>query len=435
MKAYIETFGCQMNENDSGRILYLLEKEGYKKTCSITDADIVIINTCTVREKAKNKLYGHIGNLKKIKEESENMLICIGGCAAQELREKILEVFPFVDIIFGTHNIPELPQLIKKRITTGKSIYSIKQDGYDPDIFKVNRQKSFKAYVPIITGCNNFCSYCIVPLVRGREKSIEADKIVENVRKLAEKGVPEVTLLGQNVNSYGKNLRRPCSFPELLERISDIEGLKRIRFMTSHPKDFSGELISVIKNRKNIAKHIHLPLQAGSDRILKKMNRKYTGKDYLDIIKNIRKEIPECSITTDIIVGFPGEEEKDFLDTLKIVKKAGFSRAFTFIYSPRDGTEAAGMHDCVPQKEKKRWFKELVETQNKISYEENKKLVGRKLEVLVEGNSAGGCSMLEGRLDNNTIVNFKGAGSLIGKFETVIIREAKTFYLMGELIK
>jgi len=422
-----------MNESDSERILYLLENMGYSKTVDISDSDIIILNTCTVREKAKNRLYGHIGNLKKLKDGKKDILICVGGCASQDLKEKIIDDFPFIDIVFGTMNIPELPELIEERISTGKRICSIKEEGFDYDIFNVSRASKFKALIPITIGCDNYCSYCIVPFVRGCEKSIEPENIIKNIRELAVEGVLEITLLGQNVNSYGKNLDKPCTFSELLEKISEIENIKRIRFMTSHPKDFSDKLINVISEKDNIVKHIHLPLQAGSNKILKEMNRGYTREDYLRIVENIRSRIPGCSITTDIIVGFPGEERKDFLDTLDMVEKVRFNRAFTFIYSPRAGTKAAKVKDKIQATEKRKWFNELLEIQNRISYEENKKLAGKKFEVLVEGKSTKGNNMLEGRLENNEIVNFKGEEKLIGRIVSVTITEVKSFYLMGEL--
>lgn len=433
MKAYIKTFGCQMNENDSERIMYLLEKEGYERTYDIEISSLVILNTCTVREKAKNRLYGHIGNLKRLKSKNRDILICIGGCTAQDLKEKLIEDFPFVDIVFGTHNIAELPELINRRVSTGKSICSIENNGFDSDLYKVKREKNFKAFVPITIGCDNYCSYCIVPFVRGNEKSVEVKKIIRNIEGLVSQGVIEVTLLGQNVNSYGKDLNGACTFSGLLEKVSDIKGLKRIRFMTSHPKDFSRSVIDIIKNRDNLVEHIHLPLQAGSNKILKEMNRNYTREDYLNIIENIREEIPDCSITTDIIVGFPGEERDDFLETLDMVRKVRFNRAFTFIYSPREGTKASKIKDYILSEEKKKWFNELLENQNRISYEENKKYIGKKFEVLVEGRSKKGTNLLEGRMENNTIVNFKGDASLIGKIVSVIISRAKTFYLMGDL--
>ena len=433
MKAYIETFGCQMNENDSERIIYLLEEEGYKRTYDIEISSLIILNTCTVREKAKNRLYGHIGNLKRLKSKNRDIIICIGGCTAQSMKEKIIEDFPFIDIVFGTHNIPELPELIKKRILTNRNIRSIKDNGFDPDLFKVKREYDFKAFVPITIGCDNYCSYCIVPFVRGREKSVEVKKIIRNIEGLVSQGVIEVTLLGQNVNSYGKDLSEACNFSKLLEKVSDIKGLKRIRFMTSHPKDFYRSVIDIIKNRDNLVEHIHLPLQAGSNKILKEMNRNYTREDYLNIIENIREEIPDCSITTDIMVGFPGEERDDFLETLNMVRKVRFNRAFTFIYSPREGTKASKMKDYILTEEKKKWFKELLENQNRISYEENKKYICKKFEVLVEGRSKKGANLLEGRMENNTIVNFKGEEKLIGSFVRVKINRVKSFYLMGKI--
>ncbi|MEA2016573.1 MAG: tRNA (N6-isopentenyl adenosine(37)-C2)-methylthiotransferase MiaB [Actinomycetota bacterium] len=434
MRAYIETFGCQMNESDSERILYLLEKEGYSRTNVIEKSDIIVINTCTVREKAKNKLYGHIGNLKKIKEKNRDVLICIGGCAAQDLKENIIGDFPYVDIVFGTHNIPELPELINKRISSGKNVCSIKKNGFDPDVLKVKRNYKFKAFIPIIMGCNNNCSYCIVPRVRGKEISIESGKIINYVKELVSQGVIEITLIGQNVNSYGKNLDNPCSFSELLDMVSGIKGLKRIRFMTSNPMDFSKSIIDIIKSKKNITKHIHLPFQSGSNSILKKMRRKYTREDYLGIIYEIKREIPDCSITTDVIVGFPGEEKKDFLETIDVVKKSRFIRAFTFIYSPRKGTLAAKMDDYISYTDKKRWFNELVEVQNRISYEENNKFIGNKYKVLVEVISRKNPEILSGRMENNIIVNFKGTKNLVGKLAYVYITGARTFYLTGETI-
>ena len=433
MKFFIETFGCQMNENDTERIQFLLENAGHEKTEDISKSDVVILNTCTVRESAKNRQYGHIGNLKKIKNSKKDLLICVGGCAAQDLKQKIIKDFPYVDIVFGTQNIADLPDLINRRISTGRSICSIEDSGFVPELFKVRRKHSFKALVPITIGCDNYCSYCIVPMVRGNERSIEAETILKNIEELVSDGVVEVTLLGQNVNSYGKNLRKPYTFSELLEKISNIKGLKRIRFMTSHPKDFSNDLIDVIKSRDNIAKHIHLPLQAGSDKILKEMNRNYTRKDYFNIIENIKNKIPDCAISTDIIVGFPGEENEDFLQTMDMVKKIRFNRAFTFIYSPRAGTRASGIEDRIPLDEKKKWFRLLLEVQKTISFEENNKLIGKRFKVLVEGNSSKNNDLLGGRMENNTIVNFEGESNLTGKIVPVIVNGARTFYVTGEL--
>ena len=430
-KYFIETFGCQMNEFDSERIAYLLAKEGYTKVNKPEESDAVIINTCAVRENAKNKLYGHIGSLKHLKLARPDLLVCIGGCSAQNLKEEILQVFPFVDIIFGTHNISELPKLISKKITSSRSICAIKETGFDYMLSDFKNTFSFKACLPISIGCNNYCSYCIVPYVRGKEKSIEADEIIKTARNLVLNGVSEITLLGQNVNSYGKDFENNYEFPDLLDRIAGIEGLKRIRFMTSHPKDLSDDLIDVIAGHKNIANHIHLPLQSGSDKILRAMNRKYSKDDYLEIIKNIRRQIPDCSVTTDIIVGFPGEDYEDFKETMAVIEKVRFNKAFTFIFSKREGTYACKLEDAIPPEEKKKWFKELLLRQNKISNEENESFVGKTYEVMVEGSGSKG--MMQGRLENNSIVNFEGSKDLEGKFINLKIIQAKSFYLIGEI--
>jgi tRNA-2-methylthio-N6-dimethylallyladenosine synthase len=433
-KFYIETFGCQMNEFDSERIGYLLETCGYLRTNDLNSAKIILINTCSVREKADNRLYGHLGNLKSLKINNPDTLICIGGCTAQSLKEKIIKEFPYIDIVFGTKNIKNLPDMIKKRKQTNKSICETEiLKNYDSEIFNFKRTFKFKAYLPITIGCNNYCSYCIVPQVRGEEMSISMNLIIKKVENLISEGVCEITLLGQNVNSYGKDLKSPENFAKLLDNLSKINGLKRIRFVTSHPKDFSKNIISVIKQNSNIMRHIHLPLQAGSNKILKLMNRKYTREDYMNLYHSIRSELPDCSITTDIIVGFPGENEEDFLKTLDLVKNLRFDRAFTFIYSKRKGTVAEKMQDNVTLNIKKQWFKELVEFQNLISLEQNKKMIGLKLEVLVEGFSNKKDGQLKGRLENNTVVNFNGDKGLIGKLVPVKIKDAKSFYLSGEL--
>jgi len=431
-KYFIETFGCQMNEFDSERIAYLLDKEGYLKTDKVEESDIIIINTCAVREKAKNKLYGHIGILKSLKISKPGLMICVGGCSAQNLKDEILKVFPYVDIIFGTHNISGLPDLIFKKSRINKSICDIKNDGFDYILDDFKNSCSFKACLPISIGCNNFCSYCIVPYVRGKEISLNPVEVIKSAENLVSKGVVEITLLGQNVNSYGKDFEKKYEFAELLDNVAQINGLKRIRFMTSHPKDLSGELIDVISKNKNIMNHIHLPLQSGSDRILKSMNRKYSKDNYLEIIKNIRTKIPDCCITTDIIVGFPGEQDSDFKETLDVVNKVRFSKAYTFLFSKREGTYACKLDDNTPQEEKKQWFKELLLLQNLISMEENNKFVGQNLEILVEG--AGSKSMMQGRLENSSIVNFKGDADLEGKFINLKIIEAKSFYLIGKTI-
>jgi len=420
-----------MNEYDSERIMYLLENMGHIQTMEMEEADIVVINTCSVREKAENRLFGHLGSFKSIKDKRD-ILLCVGGCTAQSLSSRIQEKYPFVDIVFGTHNISQLPSLIQERTYSGMNICSVFQEGPDHDLEKVKRSDVFRAYVPISVGCNNYCSYCIVPYVRGRERSAHPEKIIEAVKRLVDGGVLEVTLLGQNVNSYGKDIEGHVSFPSLLEKVSDIKGLKRIRFMTSHPKDFSRSLIEVITDRSNLMNHIHLPLQAGSNKILRAMNRMYTREKYLDTIRNIREKIRGCSITTDIIVGFPGEREDDFRHTLDAVKMIRFDRAFTFIYSKRRGTAAAGLKDPVPIEEKKKWFQQLLDVQNRISFERNQGFLGKNYKVLVEGRSPKDSRLLQGRMENNTVVLFSGKNDIIGKIVDVHIREAKTFYVRGE---
>jgi len=473
-KFYIETFGCQMNEFDSERILFLLQGIGYIKADNIYEADLIVFNTCSVREKAERRLYGHIGNLKFLKNNKPGLIICVGGCTAQNLKEKILQDFPYVDIVFGTHNIENLPELLKKRAGSGHGICEapdisqkyhensaikdlhedtslVKKTGntsfFSDDFYNFSRKYHFKAFLPVSVGCNNFCSYCIVPYVRGMERSLKPDTIINKVKNLVDDGVVEITLLGQNVNSYGQDFdkddlennygnhsqkNKSFTFAVLLNEVANIRGLKRIRFMTSHPKDFNEDLISVIRDNKNIMNHIHLPLQAGSDKILGLMNRKYTIGKYIELYKKIKKEITDCAITTDIIVGFPGEEEEDFKQTLGIVKSLRFNRAFTFIYSNRKGTKAGSFEDNIPVSEKMRWFNELVRAQAEISYEENLKLSGKKAEVLVEGPGSKGKGMLKGRMENNNIVNFTGNTDLIGKFADVRITGIKSFYLVGE---
>ena len=432
-KYFIETFGCQMNEFDSERIAFILDKEGYSKSGKVEEADIIIINTCAVREKAKNKLFGHIGILKNFKISKPGLTICVGGCSAQNLKDEILKVFPYVDIIFGTHNISELPDLISRKNRINKSICGIKDEGFDYILDDFKNSFSFKACLPVSIGCNNFCSYCIVPYVRGREISLKPEEVIKSAKNLISKGVVEITLLGQNVNSYGKDFEKKYEFAELLDNVAQIDGLKRIRFMTSHPKDLSDELIDVIYKNKNIMNHIHLPLQSGSDRILKSMNRKYSKDNYLEIIKSIRTKIPGCCITTDIIVGFPGEQDSDFKETMDVIKKVRFSKAYTFIFSKREGTQACKLADNTPKEEKKQRFNELILLQNLISMEENNKLVGQNLEILVEGSGSKG--MMQGRLENSSIVNFKGDADMEGKFINLKIIEAKSFYLTGKIIR
>ncbi len=460
MTYHISTFGCQMNFKDSEKLAGVLEEIGFVEV-EDEKADFCLYNTCTVRENANSRVYGRLGYLGKLKSRQPDMIIAMCGCMMQEehVVETIKKSYRFVDIIFGTHNIYKLAELlyeyfIQNRMTdiyqdaqnTKKSKPSKKKHQMIIDIIKgtdkiveelpSKLKASFKAGVNIMFGCNNFCTYCIVPYVRGRERSRKPEDIVNEIKDFVSKGVLEVMLLGQNVNSYGKNLENPVTFAELLKQVEEIEGLKRIRFMTSHPKDLSDELIEVMKNSKKICRHIHLPVQSGSSRLLKKMNRVYTKEDYMKLIDKIRNAIPDIAITTDIIVGFPGETEEDFEETLDIVRYAKFSSAFTFIYSKRTGTPAASFPDQVDEATVKNRFDRLLKEVNKYSEEYAKKLEGSVLPVLVEEKDrevSGEEGYLTGRLDNNLLVHFKGDDSLIGKILDVKLSECKGFYYIGEL--
>lgn len=432
-KACVVNMGCQMNARDSEKLLGVLKTIGYQVTDS-EEADFVIYNTCTVRENANLKVYGRLGFLKTRKKKNPNMKIALCGCMMQEpeVVEKIKKSYRFVDIMFGTHNIYKLAELmyeneIAKRMTVDiwESTEQIVEE------LPNERKYPFKSGVNIMFGCNNFCSYCIVPYVRGRERSREPQDIIKEIEKLAADGVVEIMLLGQNVNSYGKTLKEPISFAELLRRCTQIDGIERIRFMTPHPKDLSEELIEVMKSSSKICKQIHLPLQSGSSRILKLMNRRYTKEQYLSLVKRIRAFIPEVSLTTDIIVGFPGETEEDFEETLDVVRAVQFHSAFTFIYSKRTGTPAASMEDQVPEDVVKERFDRLLKEIQEISAKLTSCGVGRTEQVLVEEINEQSPELVTGRLENNLLVHFPGDASYIGKLVPVTLTEAKGFYYLG----
>ncbi len=430
----IKTFGCQMNARDSEKLEGILEKIGFV-TVDTENADFVIYNTCTVRENANLKVYGRLGFLSKLKEKNPNMMIALCGCMMQEsaVVEKIRKSYRFVDIIFGTHNIFKLAELIMSRIESKGMIIDIWKDTEQiVEDLPSERKYKFKAGVNIMYGCNNFCSYCIVPYVRGRERSRDPKDIINEIKELVSDGVVEIMLLGQNVNSYGKNLKYPMSFSQLLREIEKIEGLERIRFMTSHPKDLSDELIEVMKESKKICKHLHLPVQSGSTIILNEMNRKYTKEHYLKLVDKIKKAVPDISLTTDIIVGFPGETNEDFLETLDVVKRVRYDSAYTFIYSKRTGTPAAVMDTQVSKEDIKSRFNKLIEELRIISEEQTKKNVNTVQEVLVEEVNTADNSLVTGRLSNNLLVHFNGDESLIGKLVNVKLNEAKGFYYIGE---
>ena len=441
----IVTFGCQMNARDSEKLSGVLDSKGFLEIDSEEEADIVIFNTCTVRENANMKLYGHIGQLKKNYMENKNKIIGICGCMMQEPDEvqTIKEKYPYVKLIFGTNNLDEFGVLIDEVISTGKKVIRVydKAEGIEKNL-PSKRVYGFKSGVNIMFGCNNFCTYCIVPYVRGRERSRDVDSIIDEIKKLVSDGVVEVMLLGQNVNSYkGKTSKEiynfknnyDVTFPELLNEVAKIDGLKRVRFMTSHPKDFSEDLISVIKNNSNICRHIHLPVQSGSNSILKAMNRHYTSEHYLDIISKIRSNIPDVGITTDIIVGFPGETEEDFNDTINLIKEVNYDSVFTFEYSKRTGTKAAGMDNQVEESVVKNRFKILLDTVEECSGKNCEKYVGRVMDVLVEGEDKV-LGKLTGRLSNNYLVHFDGDKSCIGSILNVKITESHRFYFEGQVV-
>ena len=430
---HIETFGCQMNAKDSEKLAGILETAGYVPV-DTEAADFVLYNTCTVRENANTKVYGRIGYLGNLKQKNPEMRIALCGCMMQEphVIEKIKTSYRFVDIVFGTHNIYMLAELIWRKVSGEKRVFEL-WEGTDKIVEDLpsEHKYGFKAGVNIMYGCNNFCSYCIVPYVRGRERSRKPEDIIAEVKKLASEGIVEVMLLGQNVNSYGKTLDTPMSFAELLREVEKVDGIERIRFMTSHPKDLSDALIEVMKDSKKICRHLHLPMQSGSTEILRRMNRKYTKDDYLTLVNKIKTAMPEISLTTDIIVGFPGETEEDFCDTLDVVAKAGFDSAYTFLYSKRTGTPAATMENQVPDEVAKERFNRLLALVSEQSAKLTARHTGEVAEVLVEERNEQDSSLLTGRLSNNLLVHFPGEEALIGKLVKVKLNECKGFYYLG----
>ena len=432
---YDQTFGCQMNFKDSEKLNGILEDIGYVKA-DTEKADFVYYNTCTVRENANVRVYGRLGALKNYKKKNPEMVIAMCGCMMQEPeeQEKVKTIFKFVDVVFGTHNIFKLAELLYECLSGRKRVFDVweKTDQIIEDL-PSDRKFGFKAGVNIMFGCNNFCSYCIVPYVRGRERSREPKDIIREIEGLVADGVCEVMLLGQNVNSYGKNLEQPVTFAELLREVNKIEGLKRIRFMTSHPKDLSDDLILAMKECDKVCKHMHLPLQSGSSRILKIMNRHYDKEQYLTIVKKLREAIPDIALTTDIIVGFPGETEEDFQETLEVVKQVEYDSAFTFIYSKRTGTPAATMDDQIPEEVIKERFDRLLHEVQTISAEKAGKLTGQTLPVLVEEVNGQDASLVTGKLTNNSTVHFPGTADMIGTIQNVVLEECKGFYYIGRL--
>ncbi len=437
LTANITTFGCQMNARDSEKLIGILERIGYVEVPD-ENADFVIYNTCTVRENANLRVYGRLGYLHSLKKKNPHMMIGLCGCMMQEPQvvEKLKKSYSFVNQIFGTHNIYKFAELVVSSLLSNRMIIDIWKDTDKiVEDLPVERKYPFKSGVNIMFGCNNFCSYCIVPYVRGRERSRNPKDIIREIELLVKDGVVEVMLLGQNVNSYGKNLEEPMTFAQLLTEIEKIEGLKRIRFMTSHPKDLSDELIEVMKNSKKICKHLHLPLQSGSSDILQKMNRRYDKEKYLNLVEKIRTAIPDISLTTDIIVGFPGETEEDFLETVDVVKKVRYDSAFTFIYSKRTGTPAAVMENQIPEDLVKDRFNRLLETVQTIGREMSARDTGKVMEVLVEEQNSQDKHLMTGRLSNNLLVHFEGDTSLIGQLCQVRLDECRGFYYMGTKVE
>ena len=434
---YLKTMGCQMNDHDSEVITGILLSLGYQPTEEVDEADLILYNTCCVRENPERKVYGHITAFRRLKEKNPELIIGICGCMPQQKQElqKMLKRLPHVDLIFGTHNIHRLPELLDRAIS-GERVVEIWEEGqYDEgqdfrDDLPVQRNDGLKAFVNVIYGCTNFCTYCIVPYVRGKEHSRTPDRIKEDVLGLVAHGYKEITLLGQNVNAYGKDLSEDTSFSALLTDLNSIDGLDRIRFTTSHPRDMGSDLVAALAQLEKVCEHLHLPVQAGSSRLLKRMNRGYTREYYLKLVEQVRKAVPGISLTTDLIVGFPGETDQDFQETLSLVKEVGFDSAFTFIYSPREGTPAARFPDQIPEELKKERIYELIEVQNKISDIHMQRLVGTKQELLIEGRSKGG---LIGRTRTNRQVHVGGSEHLVGSLVWAEITEASTWSLQGRI--
>jgi len=434
--AFVETYGCAQNENDSERLCGMLSDMGYGFCGTPEKADLVLYNTCAVRENAELRVFGNLGALKHLKRKKPSLLIGVCGCMIQQehIAEQIKKKYKHVDMIFGTHVVYRFPQLLDEARSENRVIDIEDSEGVIFEGVTSKRDNPPLAKIPIMYGCNNFCTYCIVPYVRGRERSRSAENILNEVREVAALGYREVMLLGQNVNSYGKDLENPLTFATLLREVCKVDGIERIRFMTSHPKDISDELIDAMASEDKICKQLHLPVQCGSDRILKKMNRSYTREKYLDIVRKVREKMPDIVLTSDVIVGFPGETNEDFEETMSILAEVRYDMIFSFIYSKRKGTPAAEMEDCLTDEEKHRNFERMVAFQNEISKEKNDAYFGKCEKVLVEGPSKTNLEFMCGRTDGGKIVNFRGTTELAGQLVDVKITEVKTWSLIGEII-
>lgn len=434
--AYVHSYGCQQNVNDGEKIKGVLQDVGFGICDNVEQADLILFNTCAVREHAEQRVFGNVGALKKLKEANPRLIIGVCGCMAQQktVVDKLKASYPYVDLVFGVDGIDRLPEMIAARISRGKRYLEdpVERNALVEEL-PIRRDSGFRAWLPIMYGCDNFCTYCIVPYVRGRERSREPEDILAEFKELVSKGYKEITLLGQNVNSYGKSLERPIDFADLLELLCAVPGDYQIRFMTSHPKDASRKLIDVIAAQDHLCKHIHLPVQSGSDRILKEMNRRYTVDQYLELIAYAKEKIPSVTFSSDIIVGFPGEREEDFEATLRLIQTVGYMQLFTFIYSRRNGTKAASMPDPVSHAEKAARMDRLLKAQNEIAFAMVARLIGRTVRVLVEG-AGRNPGTLNGRLDNNLVVEFPGAEALVGQYATVELTGSRAAILTGRLV-
>lgn len=435
-KAFVHTYGCQGNVADSERIKGQLAEMGYSFTDVREEADFVLFNTCAVREHAEDRVFGNVGALKPVKNEKKDMIIALCGCMMQQkhVEERIKRSYPYVNLVFGTFAIHRVPELLYKVLRGGKRVFETGEtNGEIAEGLPVYRDRDFKMWLPIMYGCNNFCSYCVVPYVRGRERSRAPEEVIAEAKELISLGAKEITLLGQNVNSYGKNCSHNVNFPKLIRMINDLPGDFKIRFMTSHPKDCTKELLDTMASCEKVARHLHLPFQSGNNRVLKEMNRGYTREDYIGLIEYARSVMPDISVTSDIIVGFPGETREEFEDTLSLIKEVRFTSLFTFIFSPREGTRAKNMEDNVPYSEKSRWFTELLKLQETIAAERCKSMLGKTYEVLVESETKEKDGRLTGRTDGNINIDFEGDISLIGQYKKVRVTNALNWILSGEL--
>lgn len=433
-KYHLMVYGCQMNEADSEVLAGMLDREGYVRASSLEEADLVLLITCAVREHAEQRIYGKLGELARLKRRKPHLILGIAGCMPQQERvaSKLRQRFPEIDLIFGTHNLHEFPELLERAQESQKTVLDIwPEPGEVVENLPHRRTSSFKAWVNVTFGCNNFCSYCIVPYVRGRERSRRPEDIMQEVKDLVRQGYKEITLLGQNVNSYGRDLDLNYDFADLVTDIDRNTGIFRLRFMTSHPRDMSDKLIRAIAAGRSICEHIHLPLQAGSNEVLRRMNRGYTREQYLALVERIKTAIPDCSITTDLIVGFPGETEEDFQQTLAVVRQVEYDSAFTFAYSPREGTPAARLAEQIPEEIKKDRLYRLIEVVNEVALKRNKALEGSVEEILVEGPSKKDSQVLSGRTRTNKLVHFRG-NYRPGDVIQVRITEGRTFLLWGQ---